>query len=149
MAERHPAIGLDPLDIQALVDARHPDPFSRLGMHHTTQGFVVRVFAPGAAGVAVIERDSGACLGRLVSLHPDGLFAGFVERAAPYRLRIDWHGVEQEIEDTYSFGPVLDEEALQRLARSDPYAVLQCLGARPCSLDGIPGVRFAVWAPNA
>ncbi|MEA3122255.1 MAG: 1,4-alpha-glucan branching enzyme, partial [Paraburkholderia sp.] len=149
IAERDPAIGLDPLDIQAIVDARHPDPFSRLGMHRTAQGDVVRAFLPGAAGVAVIERESGACLGRLVSIHPDGLFSGFIERAAPYRLRIDWHAVEQEIEDTYSFGPVLDEEALQRLARSDPYAVLQCLGARACSLDGIPGVRFAVWAPNA
>src|ERR1700750_1328405 len=89
IAERDAAIGLDPLDMQALVDARHPDPFSRLGMHRTTLGYVVRAFLPGATGVAVIEQASGACLGRLVSIHPDGLFAGFIERAAPYRLRVD------------------------------------------------------------
>ncbi len=149
IAERDPAVGLDKVDMQALVDARHPDPFSKLGMHRTTEGYVVRAMLPGASAVAVVDRDSGESIGRLASIDPSGLYAGFVERAAPYRLRIDWHGVEQEIEDTYSFGPVLDEDALQRLARSDPYAVMQCLGARPCALDGIPGVRFAVWAPNA
>jgi 1,4-alpha-glucan branching enzyme len=148
-ADRNPSIGLDPVDIEALVDARHPDPFSRLGMHSTSAGHVVRVLLPGAAHVAVVDRASGALLGQLSEIAAGGLFAGFVERAVPYRLRIDWHGVEQEIEDTYSFGSVLDEDALQRLARADPYAVIQCLGARPCRQDGIPGVRFAVWAPNA
>ncbi|HTI19048.1 MAG TPA: 1,4-alpha-glucan branching protein GlgB [Trinickia sp.] len=149
VVERDPAIGLDALDVQALVDARHPDPFSKLGLHRTTHGHIVRAMLPGASAVSVIERERGSVLGRLTLIHPAGLYAGFVERAAPYRLRIDWHGVEQVIEDTYSFGPVLDEAALYRLVRSDPYAVMECLGARPSSLDGIPGVRFAVWAPNA
>ena len=36
-----------------------------------------------------------------------------------------------------------------RLAGGDPYAVLECLGSRPMEVDGVPGVRFAVWAPNA
>jgi 1,4-alpha-glucan branching enzyme len=149
IADRDPTAGLNPLDIDALVEARHPDPFSVLGLHRTAAGYVVRAFLPGAAGIAVIERASGACLGMLSLIHPSGLFAGFIERAAAYRLRIDWHGVEQEIEDTYSFGPVLSEDALYRLARSDPYAVLECLGARPCAIDDVPGVRFALWAPNA
>jgi 1,4-alpha-glucan branching enzyme len=145
---RDPAAGLHPLDIDALVDARHPDPFSQLGLHRTDAGMVVRALLPGAAGVTVIERASGAPLGELVQVHPGGLFAGFVERPVPYRLRIDWHGTQQEIEDTYSFGTVLSDDALRRLAHADPYAVLECLGARPAEMDGVPGVRFAVWAPN-
>ena len=32
---------------------------------------------------------------------------------------------------------------------ADPYAVLECLGSRPVTHEGIAGVRFAVWAPNA
>ncbi len=148
-ADRDPTTGLSALDIDALVDARHPDPFSQLGQHRCAAGIAVRALLPGAAGVAVIDREKGNCIGRLAQIHPGGLFAGLIEKAVPYRLCIDWHGVEQEIEDTYSFGPVLSEDALQRLARADPYAVLECLGARPCELDGIPGVRFAVWAPNA
>ncbi len=146
---QHAAAGLHPLDIDALVDARHPDPFSQLGLHHTDAGPVVRVMLPHAARVMTIARDDGRPLGELHQLHPGGLFAGPVSDAVPYRLRIDWHGAVQEIEDTYSFGPVLGDEPLQRLAWGDPYAVLECLGSRPVTVDGVPGVRFAVWAPNA
>jgi 1,4-alpha-glucan branching enzyme len=149
IAARDPLTGLHALDIDALVDARHPDPFSQLGPHRTPDGPAVRALLPGAAGVTVLERATGAPLGALALVHPGGLFAGVLERAAPYRLRIDWHGVQQEVEDPYAFGPALSEDALARLAHADPYAVLECLGARPCEIDGVPGVRFAVWAPNA
>ncbi len=40
--------GLHPLDIDALVEARHPDPFSKLGMHQTDAGPVVRALLPDA-----------------------------------------------------------------------------------------------------
>ena len=143
------AAGLHRVDLDALVDARHHDPFSQLGMHQTSAGPVVRVMLPNAARVSVIARDDGRLLGELEQLHPGGLFAGPVSEAVAYRLRIDWHGTVQEIEDTYSFGPVLGDEPLQRVAWGDPYAVLECLGSRPFTLDGVPGVRFAVWAPNA
>jgi 1,4-alpha-glucan branching enzyme len=33
MSEYDPTAGLQPLDLDALVEARHPDPFSQLGMH--------------------------------------------------------------------------------------------------------------------
>lgn len=149
IADRDPLAGMHPVDIEALVDGRHPDPFSQLGMHRTSSGYAVRAMLPGAAGVEVVSRANGECLGKLGQIDAGGLFAGPVKRAEPYRLRVDWHGVEQETEDPYSFGPALSEDALARLARADPYAVLDCLGARPCTLEGIPGVRFAVWAPNA
>ncbi|MFC0401344.1 1,4-alpha-glucan branching protein GlgB [Paraburkholderia rhizosphaerae] len=141
--------GLHPLDINALVDARHPDPFSQLGMHQTDAGPVVRAMLPNAARVSAVARDDGRLLGELHPVHPGGLFAGLVSDAVPYRLRIDWHGPVQEIDDTYSFGPVLGDEPLQRVAWGDPYAVLECLGSRPFVVDGVHGVRFAVWAPNA
>ena len=149
IADRDPLVGMQTVDVDAILDGRHPDPFSQLGMHRTATGHAVRAMLPGAASVAVLSRSNGECIGKLKQIDPRGLFAGLVDRAEPYRLCIDWHGVEQETEDPYSFGPVLSEEALARLARADPYAVLDCLGARPCTLEGIPGVRFAVWAPNA
>ena len=149
IADRDPTTGMHPVDIDALADGRHPDPFSQLGPHRTAAGTVIRALLPGASGVSVVSRASGKRIGKLTQIDARGLFAGLVERDEPYRLCIDWHGVEQEIEDTYSFGAVLSEEALARLARADPYAVLDCLGARPCTFEGIPGVRFAVWAPNA
>lgn len=141
--------GLHPLDIDALVEARHPDPFSKLGLHQTDAGPVVRVLLPGASGVQVLERDSGKALGALTKIHPAGLFVGFIDEMQAYRLNIDWHGTPQEVDDTYSFGPVLSDEALNRVSGGDPYAVMECLGSRPVLHGGVAGARFAVWAPNA
>jgi 1,4-alpha-glucan branching enzyme len=63
MSEHDPAAGLQPLDIDALVEARHPDPFSQLGMHQTDAGPVVRALLPNATHVTVISRADGATLG--------------------------------------------------------------------------------------
>jgi 1,4-alpha-glucan branching enzyme len=143
------AAGLAPIDIDALIEARHPDPFAVLGMHLSSRGPVVRAMLPGARSVAVVARSDGRELGTLGRLHPAGLFAGVVSEAAPYRLLIDWDDTQQEIEDSYAFDMVLDDGALQRLSSGDPRAVLECLGAQPVTLDGVDGTRFTVWAPNA
>jgi 1,4-alpha-glucan branching enzyme len=84
MSEHDPAAGLQPLDIDALVEARHPDPFSQLGLHWTDAGPVVRALLPNAAHVTVIARAGGATVGELEELRP-GLFAGRVTSGAPYR----------------------------------------------------------------
>jgi 1,4-alpha-glucan branching enzyme len=149
MAERDLQRGLNAADIDALIHARHPDPFSRLGMHHEGDDFIVRAVLPGASAVSVVALDDGRTLGTLSQVHPDGLYAGYVEQARPYRLRVDWQGVMHEAEDPYAFGTLLDGDALRRFTEGDPAAVLECLGARAMSVDGVPGVRFAVWAPNA
>ena len=152
MTDRAPATGLAQHEIDALVDARHADPFAVLGPHAIDGTTWVRALLPNAAGVRVVARDPARgdeVLAELSRIHPAGLFAGPLAQALPYRLDIDWHGVHQEVEDPYSFGPQLAEDPLRRVSYGDPYAVLECLGSRPVVCDGVPGVRFAVWAPNA
>jgi 1,4-alpha-glucan branching enzyme len=134
--------------IQALVEGRHGDPFAILGRHDTPDGAVVRVLLPGAHGVEVTDRD-GAIIGVLRSVHPDGLFAGPVSPDVPYLLRIDWGGAVQETADAYSFGLLLGELDLHLLGEGRHRDMANCLGAHPMTIDGIAGVRFAVWAPNA
>ena len=46
---------LDEAALQALLQARHGDPFSVLGMHQVGDALVVRVLLPGAFGVAVVD----------------------------------------------------------------------------------------------
>ncbi|MBI0330135.1 1,4-alpha-glucan branching protein GlgB [Burkholderia plantarii] len=138
-----------PDDIAALLDARHPDPFACLGRHRDGERTVVRALFPGAHAVQVVARDGGRVLGELERVAPAGCFAGEIEADEPYRLAIDWITATQEIEDIYAFGPLLDDAALARFASGDPFAVLDCLGARLAEIDGVAGVIFAVWAPAA
>ena len=140
---------LDPAVAEAIVNARHGDPFAVLGPHDGRHGRVVRTFQPGADGVRVVERATGAEIGTLSRIHPAGLFAGHVDSAAPYRLRIETAGSVREIEDAYSFPLLLGELDLHLLAEGRHHDFGRCLGAHPMESAGVRGVRFAVWAPNA
>jgi 1,4-alpha-glucan branching enzyme len=135
--------------VQALVEGRHGDPFAILGLHKTPGGCVVRALLPGARGVAVVAREDSDSLSSLDLVHPGGLFAGRVEHPVPYRLRIQWPDEVQETEDPYSFGLLLGELDLHLITQGTHYELARCLGAQPMSVAGVPGVRFAVWAPNA
>ncbi|MGH8355440.1 MAG: 1,4-alpha-glucan branching protein GlgB, partial [Pseudomonas sp.] len=56
---------------------------------------------------------------------------------------------EQISEDPYSFGPLLGELDLYLFAEGNHRDLGHCLGAQLLTVEGVAGVRFAVWAPNA
>ena len=134
---------------EALADGTLRDPFGVLGPHDTAMGRVVRAFLPGALEVEVLARAGGASLGRLAPAAPHGLFVGRVDSAGPYLLHITWPGAVQETEDPYSFGPLLGELDLHLFNEGRHFELALHLGAGVVTIDGVRGVRFAVWAPNA
>ncbi|MQT60786.1 1,4-alpha-glucan branching protein GlgB [Pseudomonas sp. FSL R10-0399] len=137
-------------DIQALVRAEHPDPFSVLGPHADGKGGqLIRAFLPGAVSVQVLVREGQALLGSLEQAQTPGLFVGHFAQAQAYLLQVDWGDVQQISEDPYSFGPLLGEMDLYLFAEGNHRDLSHCLGAQLTHVDGVPGVRFAVWAPNA
>jgi 1,4-alpha-glucan branching enzyme len=125
------------------------DPFSYLGAHPGEHGTLVRAFLPGALGVEVFAREGGESLGRLAQSQPDGLFVGSLSHFAPYVLRIKWPHSVQETEDPYSFGPLLGDLDLHLFSEGAHYQLAERFGAAATSIDGVYGVKFAVWAPNA
>jgi 1,4-alpha-glucan branching enzyme len=137
-------------DIDALVRAEHHDPFAILGPHGDgAGGQFIRAYLPDALSVQVVARDSGEELGTLEATQTPGLFVGHFDRAQPYLLRTRWAGGEQLSEDPYSFGPLLGEMDLYLFAEGNHRDLSACLGAQLKTVDGVDGVRFAVWAPNA
>ena len=131
-------------NVAALRDGRAVDPFALLGRH----GETVRTFQPGAESVELVAREDGRALGRLED-QGGGLFAGTAEAGA-YRLRITWPGGSvQETEDPYSFGQVLGDLDLYLFGEGRHWDLARVFGAQPKAMDGVEGVSFAVWAPNA
>ncbi|MCQ2506374.1 MAG: 1,4-alpha-glucan branching enzyme, partial [Lachnospiraceae bacterium] len=53
------------------------------------------------------------------------------------------------IKDHYAFNPTVDEAAYEAFSRGVNYEIYKLLGAHVTEIDGVKGVRFAVWAPNA
>ena len=128
-------------DRAALADARHPDPFAILGSH----GSLVRAYLPGASGVSLITG------GQLVeaSHNGDGLFSAPLKSGTDYRLNISWPGSTQEIEDPYRFGPQLTDLDLHLFSQGRHFDLPLRFGSNFRKIDGVDGVLFAVWAPNA
>ncbi|MCI1191848.1 1,4-alpha-glucan branching protein GlgB [Calidifontimicrobium sp. SYSU G02091] len=141
-------------DVAALVEARHPDPFAVLGLHADARGVLwVRALLPGAHAVAVLERDGGRRVANLTLRHGDGLFEGVVpdraERFA-YRLLVTWaDGREQQLADAYAYGSLIDPTEIYYLGEGSHLRPYTVLGAHAMEVDGVGGVRFALWAPNA
>jgi 1,4-alpha-glucan branching enzyme len=139
----------DPRAAEALARGLCADPFAVLGPHRTERGLVVRVFLPGARGVSLIARDDDRGLVELRPEPTEGLFSGLLAEPAPYRLRIAWPDAVQETEDPYSFGLGLGEVDLYLFSQGSHWRLADRMGAAPGAMDGVEGVRFSVWAPNA
>jgi 1,4-alpha-glucan branching enzyme len=137
-------VGLDDADIDALVNGRHGDPFSVLGHH----GSELRCLAPGAVGVTAVSAK-GDVLAPLERRHEAGFFVGTLAPNKPYVLHIEWAGGTEETEDPYGFGPLLGPLDLHLFSQGRHFELGRVLGAQCMKLDGVAGVRFAVWAPNA
>jgi 1,4-alpha-glucan branching enzyme len=140
---------LDGAVVAALSHATHGDPFAVLGLRESDAGPIVRAFLPGARGVEVLARADRALLGRLGAHDDSGLFEGPVRRADPYLLRVEWPGGVQETEDPYAFGLLLGDLDLHLFAEARHFLLGETFGAQAMTVDGVPGVRFAVWAPSA
>jgi 1,4-alpha-glucan branching enzyme len=150
---------LSAADIDALIQARHPSPRSLLGYHEfARKGDVpvcmVRVLEPDAESVRVRwDTEAGAPGVELGRVHETGLFEGRVayrRPVHPYRLRVRYrNGTEVEKHDAYYFAPQLTDFDFYLFGEGCHYSIYYKLGAHPGAVDGLPGTRFAVWAPNA
>lgn len=141
--------GIERAAVEALIRGEHGDPFSILGPHAFAHGLTIRTYLPGALGVELIDAVSGEVLGSLEQSSVPGLFSIRIEQQVPYRYRITWSSGVQETEDPYAFGQLLGEMDLYLFAEGNHRELGKSLGAQFTTHEGVQGVRFSVWAPNA
>jgi 1,4-alpha-glucan branching enzyme len=132
----------------AVIEGRHSDPFHYLGLHVEDDVPVVRAFLPDAEEVkAVDEKGHESALDRL---HGAGLFAGKLGNGSRrYQLRARFGDDVVEMEDPYRFPPVLSDFDLYLLGEGTHLRLYEKVGAHPLVLDGVAGVAFVVFAPDA
>ncbi len=134
-------------DLIRIGDARHHDPFSVLGRHPDGDGVVVRAFIPFATKVTIAE--GGLSMERV----PDSDFFEWYGDGAslPTHYSLIWSDGHREhyARDPYSFLPQIGDLDLHLFGEGRHRHAHNFLGAREHEVDGIGGVLFAVWAPNA
>ncbi len=124
------------------------DPHSVLGAHPAKGGVLIRAYRPDAESVRVLPMDV-----ELEQRSGDGVFEGTIPGAKlplDYELEVRYPaGDTYVLRDPYSFLPTLGELDIHLAAEGRHEQLYERLGAHPRELNGVPGVAFAVWAPNA
>ena len=158
-----PTSMLTPEEVNLIVHANHWNPFEVLGIHPLStsedpsgkQHIAIRAFLPEAqdAWVLDLNREGEPAAVAMTRVHPDGLFEAILKAESVsfrYRFRVANHeGHSWEFEDPYRFPPILGDLDLHLMGEGTHYRNYKKLGAHLRENEGVRGVEFAVWAPNA
>lgn len=135
--------------ITRLLEGRHHDPFSLLGRHPLKEGWsCVRALLPQASSVKIgPEGPAMELIDERGLWQWEGADSGI---PAHHILHcVDHGGHSFDVVDPYTFLPQLGELDLHLFGEGRHWHAYRMLGAHPHEVDGIAGVRFGVWAPNA
>src|SRR5664279_2594878 len=136
-------------DIDAIVGGYHGDAFRVLGPHSIrkkqSQGrWEVRAFLPQAESADVLIGEQPYPMSKQ---NEQGFFCA-VLNGKPQRYSIRallWDGRRIDMEDPYRFGPLISDSDLYLHTEGTLHEAYLSLGAHILDVDGVRGVRFAVW----
>ena len=148
------------IDLFKIVNVECHDPHGILGMHEIEKDdkncVAVREFIPQAKSI-IVKDESGEFDEpkeyEMEKIHEDGFFEVIIPDRSKwfkYSLKITNHeGGQWDSYDAYSFAPTISEYDRYLFGAGNHYRIYQKLGAHPMVVDGVEGVSFGVWAPNA
>ena len=134
-------------DLEKIRDARHHDPFSVLGKHLEGEVTTIRAHLPDAMEVMLLEGQRA-----MTRIPGSDFFEWRGQDAIPDRYRLMWRDSAQRehvTHDPYTFPPQISDFDLHLFSEGRHWHAYRFLGAHPRIVDEVPGVSFAVWAPNA
>ena len=143
-------------EIYAILYQEHRDPFQILGAHEVTfrerKNVVVRCFLPWARQAWIVADDNGKRY-PMKRLHETGFYEAICDdrqQVFRYQIAVERHdGYATTFYDSYSFLPGLTNFDLYLIQQGCHYRTFEKLGAHLMEMNGVSGVYFAVWAPNA
>jgi 1,4-alpha-glucan branching enzyme len=132
----------------ALHEARLHDPFAHLGLHHTGREWLLRVFAPHDERVWLRTQSGWQAMQKMDAR---GVFEWRSPDPPPLPclLRLENGAGSRETYDPYCLPNPISEQDLYLFNEGRLLQAYRTLGAHVMEVEGIPGVNFAVWAPNA
>ncbi|MFR3866565.1 MAG: 1,4-alpha-glucan branching protein GlgB [Coprococcus sp.] len=151
MSKRKAVFAINWMEVDALVQGIHNNPHHILGMHECIDDLYINAYLPGAKVVNAIEVSTKKKY-TLVSERVPGFFSVVIKDKKPfeYKLNVRFdNGDEVTYFDPYVFEPVIDPIDISLFNEGKHYSIYEKMGAHPMTVDGVEGVLFAVWAPNA
>ena len=140
---------LDREEIRRIICSKHDHPKHILGPHKVKDGILIQAYFPGADKCDVLIRGQNRQPMEKVA---DGFFAVLLTMSEIFKYRFlvnygDGHMVRYR--DAYAFPTTIETEEIRKFQAGIHYEIYKVLGAHPMTVQGVRGVRFAVWAPRA
>ena len=135
-------------DLDKIALAMHHEPFSVLGNQAAHVDDFTLFYSPDTCQLSVTEKNIAtvryANSDFFVCTEP-------LETMAEHFLlqRTDNNNNVTSYHDPYSFKPQLDDYDLHLFSEGKHQHIYRILGSHPKTIDGIDGILFATWAPNA
>ena len=151
-----PTASLSSDQVYSVVENRHSNPFEVLGSHALVQPdgetrWVVRAYLPDADAAWVIRPEQWQEYPMQTAHHPH-----FFECELPgtedhnYLIKVSENGHERTMRDPYAFkSPLLTDFDIHLFTEGNHHLIYEKMGAHAVEVQGVSGVYFAVWAPNA
>ena len=150
------SLTIAPEQVNQIVYNLHHNPFEVLGRHPYEQNgkvksWVVRAYLPDADAAWVVcpeERTEYP----MQPMHNPHFFVCVVQNPNldNYQLRIKSGDKERVTYDPYAFSsPRITDVDIHLFAEGNHHRIYEKLGAHKTTIDGVAGVYFALWAPNA
>jgi 1,4-alpha-glucan branching enzyme len=135
-------------ELLRIREARHHDPFSLLGRHTEDGQTLVRVFNPQALEVGIVGGDI-----RLKRLGDSDFFEWRGDgKELPSHYRLIWRDTEHREHinhDPYCYDTQISDFDLHLFSEGRHRNAYSFLGAHEHEVEGVAGILFALWAPNA
>ncbi len=137
--------------IESIVYSDNAHPCEILTPQKSGKDTLIQAFLPFAESVeAVFDGKDEAIPMELVD--EEGFYAVFVpgtgKKSYCYRVKTK-EGEIVTIKNPYDFAPVIPKDGLEEFIAGSCTDAYRILGAHTMTLEGVDGVNFAVWAPNA
>ena len=140
------------LILDRIIESDCHDPFLALGFHVIGEDpakSIIRAFQPHAESLKIIVDGEKT---DMYKMRDEGLFEAIFPRSEPFDYTLEatyYNDSTFEFKDPYRHTPQLSEEDRYLFNHGTHYDIFDKLGSHLTTIDGVNGVIFRVWAPNA
>ena len=144
--------------IEGLVYSEEDRPHDFLGGHYVSGGILIQAYLPGVENIekvcAIIKTGDSFREHQMELMDESGFYAVFVHslkkiKYSYYYKIYTTDGESYEMQDPYRFESTVTDKDIARLNAGIHYESYEVMGSQLRTIDGVKGVSFAVWAPNA
>ena len=138
--------------IESIVYSDNDHPFDVLAPQKSGKDTLIQAFLPFAKTAEIVFAGKEDEAVKMDMVDEEGFWAAFIPGTVKgaYCFRVtDAEGETLDIRNPYDFAPVIPKDSFEAFANGQCIDAYRVFGAHEMTLNGVSGVNFTVWAPNA